>query len=98
VHQQRQLIHAVEVKAMLLATLAPDKAQEAAKMFFELSLPIGSTAKSEQEARVQATLDRIQSFNSMSYEQVLSMQPAKKAETVSSSMRPQSLRPPQKPR
>ena len=94
VHQQKQLIHAVEVKALLLAMLAPEKAQDAAKMFFELALPIDANAKSAQEARVQDTMDRIQSFNSQSFEQIVSMQPAKASSgSVSSSMRPQSLRP-----
>jgi len=56
VYRRRLLISAMETKALLTATLAPDKAADVAKRYFELALPVGEDIKqAEDTAREHRT-------------------------------------------
>jgi hypothetical protein len=62
VHQRRQLVEAMKTKALLMATLNPDKAEKAAQDYFNLALPVGEDsldAKLRAREREVAELDNM---------------------------------------
>lgn len=62
VHQRRQLVEAMKTKALLMATLNPDKAEKSAQDYFNLALPVG---EDNLDARLKAREREVAELDNM---------------------------------
>lgn len=59
VYQRRMTVEAMKTKALLVAALNPDKAQQAAQEYFELAVPVDEASQAERDRQRLKQLDEL---------------------------------------
>jgi hypothetical protein len=70
VYERRMLIEALKTKALLVATLNPDRAEKAAQDYMEMAIPVGEGALDERLKRRERELEEIANMKPITLGQI----------------------------